>query len=83
MVDSMFAFGDGIGHWALGMRHAFGAIIGVMVYWLLVIGDKTLALHHAGLKSRLRKYASPSDAPKSSILNPQSSILFLQRRKSV
>ncbi len=79
MVDSRWSIVDSpvTGHWSLDIGRVFDAVIGVLVYWC--IGEKTFA----ELKSCLHKNALQSNAPKFSILNPQSSILFLQRRKSV
>ncbi|WP_457602703.1 hypothetical protein [Nitratifractor sp.] len=46
-------------HWAVGIVYAFGAVIGVLVYWY--IGGRALALH-AGLKSRLHIHIKGSVA---------------------
>ncbi len=56
----------------------FGAVllvIGILVYWYM--GGRALALHFAGLKSLLQKYALRSNAQKFSILHSPFSITNL------
>ena len=71
--------GDGIGHWALGIGRVFDAVIGLLVYWC--IGGRALALHFAGMNSRLQKYALRGNAPKFSIQNPKSTIKSVARQR--
>ncbi|WP_292659011.1 hypothetical protein [Nitratifractor sp.] len=56
---------------AVGSKCAFGAVIGISVYWH--IGDKVKALY-TGLKSYLQKFALRSNAPKFKIQHPKSII---------
>jgi len=64
-VARSVAFGDGIGHWALGIGSVINAVIGILVYWY--IGGRALALHFAGMNSRLQKHALQSNTTKFSI----------------
>ena len=70
---------DGIGHWALGIGRVFDAVIGLLVYWC--IGGRALALHFAGMNSRLQKYALQSNAPTSIILHPKFNIKCVAQQR--
>ncbi len=50
-------------------------VIGILVYWYM--GGRALALHFAGLESRLQKYTLQGNAPKFSILHSPFSITKL------